>query len=53
MPTAAGPAVLMASSSCATTLRGQGHWPRASSARSSMATITAGALARLRGISFW
>jgi len=34
-------------------VRGQGHWPRASSARSSIATIIAGALTRLRGIMRW
>jgi hypothetical protein len=52
-PTAAGRAALIAVISCATRVRGQGHWPRSSSECSSIATMTAGALMRCRGISFW
>ncbi len=52
-PMAAGPALAMARTRSAATVRGQGHWPRASSAASSISTITAGAEARLRGRIFW
>jgi hypothetical protein len=52
-PIAAGPARDSARTSSAIWVRGQGHWPRASSAASSIATTMAGAETRWRGRSFW
>ena len=48
-PIAAGPAAAIARSRSAVNVRGHGHWPRASSERSSISTMTAGALSRARG----
>ena len=52
MPIAAGPARDTELRSSASTILGHGHWPRASSDASSIATTTAGADWRARGISF-